>query len=341
MSEDRHSENTSLSELSSQDKPAAHADQVARELARKSVRPGAFSQFGSHWITGGAVVAVAVISVLLVQTVSQQPDLHAPGRDAMAPSSEVPSGVKTDAARLDALSSDPPLTEEQLRQARSALKTRFLDREELQALEENVQAQESRTSMKQSPVLAGEDFASAAAIPEKEVVVSAQETRTSVKKVPALAVGDSATTAAMPDEKAIVSEQEPRPPLKQAPALAGEAAVGATTAAPLQTKDEHAGTAAKAQVLAADVTASATVSATGVKYYLQAGSFRRMTRANKLKTELAELGFSSDIKAARIEGKGIYYRVLAGPFTDRAARAISKRKLAELGIETRMKIVRK
>ena len=302
MAEDRYREITDLYQLSSQEKPAAHADQAVMDQVRKSVRRRPFSPFGNRWVAGGAVAVVAVMSVLLIQMVSQQRDHSAPARDAKAPLSDVLSGVNKVAARVDVLPPDRPLTAEQMRQARDALKTRFLDREELQAMEESVREQESRSRLKPA---------------------SAQ------------AVEGSASTGKMPDKKVTVSGQVAQPPVKQAPALTGEDAVGVTALAPPLAKSEHAGTAAKAPVLAAEAAASAAAIAPTGKYYLQAGSFRRTARANRFKAELAELGFISDIKAASIKGKGIYYRVRVGPFADRVALAKSRQKLDKLGIETR------
>ena len=187
--------------------------------------------------------------------------------------------------------------------------------------------------MQQAPAV--EDSASTGGIPDKKVTLSEQVAQSPMKLSPTLAGENSASTEKMPGEEVVVSEQVAQPAVKQAPALTGEEAIGVTAISPPLAKSENADTAAKAPVPAAEASASATAIAPAVKYYLQAGSFRTTVRANKLKTELAELGFISDIKAARIEGKGIYHRVRVGPFADRETLAKSRRKLGKLGIETR------
>ena len=65
-----------LSELyqqSSHETPPAHLDRAILELARKSVRRRSFSPFGNPWVSGLAMAGVAVISVILVLTLPQQP----------------------------------------------------------------------------------------------------------------------------------------------------------------------------------------------------------------------------------------------------------------------------
>ncbi len=64
--------------------------------------------------------------------------------------------------------------------------------------------------------------------------------------------------------------------------------------------------------------APATAAAEGVQYLLQAGSFRKMEEADKLRASLALAGYESRIRTTRHDGDE-WHRVVLGPFRDRAA----------------------
>lgn len=54
----------------------------------------------------------------------------------------------------------------------------------------------------------------------------------------------------------------------------------------------------------------------GVTYVLQAGSFRQLAQADRLKAELALIGMPAKIQTVSIEGGAKWHRVRVGPFTN-------------------------
>ena len=82
MSEEHDSKISDLYQMSSQETPPAHIDQAVLSMARKSVPRKAYSPFGNHWVAGGAMMGVVVLSVLLIIAVPPQPDTYAPEDDA-------------------------------------------------------------------------------------------------------------------------------------------------------------------------------------------------------------------------------------------------------------------
>jgi cell division protein FtsN len=88
MSEEHDSKISDLYQTSSQETPPAHIDQAVLSMARKSVPRRAFSPFGNHWVAGGAMVGVVVLSVLLIIALPPQPDTYAPEDDAVGYLSE-------------------------------------------------------------------------------------------------------------------------------------------------------------------------------------------------------------------------------------------------------------
>ena len=83
MSEEHDSKISDLYQTSSQETPPAHIDQAVLSMARKSVPRRAYSPFGNHWVAGGAMVGVVVLSVLLIIAMPPQPDIYAPEEDAI------------------------------------------------------------------------------------------------------------------------------------------------------------------------------------------------------------------------------------------------------------------
>ena len=98
MSEVSDSRISDLYQQSSQETPPAHVDRAVLDRARKSVRPVAFSPFGNHWVAGGALASVVVLSVLLILVVPRQQDSYAPGQDEMAPAGDALPAMHEDAS---------------------------------------------------------------------------------------------------------------------------------------------------------------------------------------------------------------------------------------------------
>ena len=82
MSEQHDSKISELYQTSSQETPPAHIDHAVLSMARKSAPRRAYSPFGNHWVAGGAMLGVVVLSVLLIIAMPPQPDIYAPEEDA-------------------------------------------------------------------------------------------------------------------------------------------------------------------------------------------------------------------------------------------------------------------
>jgi cell division protein FtsN len=67
-------------------------------------------------------------------------------------------------------------------------------------------------------------------------------------------------------------------------------------------------------------------------WYLQVGSFREQSRADKLQAKLTGLGYKCEVHEVRVTGTDVYHRVRVGPFTDNDALEKSKQKLGAAGI---------
>ena len=102
MSEQSDSRILDLYQQLSQETPPAHVDRAVLDRARNSVRPRAFSPFGNHWVAGGALASMVMLSVLLILVLTPQQDGYAPGRDAMAPASDALPAMQREAKSTQA-----------------------------------------------------------------------------------------------------------------------------------------------------------------------------------------------------------------------------------------------
>ena len=66
-------------------------------------------------------------------------------------------------------------------------------------------------------------------------------------------------------------------------------------------------------------------------YLLQVGSFRRNEDADRLKAQLALLGFEAKVERARINAQDTRYRVRSGPYRDTQAVNKARERLVENG----------
>ncbi|MGB5468273.1 MAG: SPOR domain-containing protein, partial [Sedimenticolaceae bacterium] len=79
-------------------------------------------------------------------------------------------------------------------------------------------------------------------------------------------------------------------------------------------------------------TAAPTPAATrAATYLLQVGSFRRNEDADRLKAQLALLGFEAKVERARINAQDTRYRVRSGPYRDTQAVNKARQRLVENG----------
>lgn len=154
--EDHDSRISDLYRQSSQETPAAHIDRAVLEMAHKSVRRRVWSPFGNHWVAGGAMAGVIVLSVLLVLDVPQQPEHYTPEQDGVAPSSEALSEMRKETAQRRVLPSELPAEPEAKRDAPLAAKPRFDFYGALPDSAVVTPEAESRARLQQAPVAAAE-----------------------------------------------------------------------------------------------------------------------------------------------------------------------------------------
>ena len=70
-----------------------------------------------------------------------------------------------------------------------------------------------------------------------------------------------------------------------------------------------------------------------VTYVLQAGSFRNLAQADRLKAELALIGMPAKIQTVSIEGGNKWHRVRVGPFTNLQALNEARTELQSNGLK--------
>lgn len=95
----------------------------------------------------------------------------------------------------------------------------------------------------------------------------------------------------------------------------------------------------------AELTAKSTVASrkrenNNVTYVLQAGSFRNLTQADRLKAELALMGMPAKIQTVSIEGGKKWHRVRVGPFTNLQALNEARTELQSNGLKVMVLKVR-
>jgi cell division protein FtsN len=77
-----------------------------------------------------------------------------------------------------------------------------------------------------------------------------------------------------------------------------------------------------------------------VTYVLQAGSFRKLAQADRLKAELALIGMPAQIQTVSIEGGAKWHRVRVGPFTNLQALNEARAELQRNGLKVMVLKVR-
>ena len=77
-----------------------------------------------------------------------------------------------------------------------------------------------------------------------------------------------------------------------------------------------------------------------VTYVLQAGSFRNLAQADRLKAELALIGVPAKIQTVSIEGGNKWHRVRVGPFTNLQALNEARTELQSNGLKVMVLKVR-
>jgi cell division protein FtsN len=194
-SEDHDSRISELYRQSSQETPPAHIDRAVQEMARKSVRRRLLLPFGNHWVAGGALAGVVVLSVLLITDVPLQPDHYAPEQDAVAPARETLSKMREETAQRRALTAEQPAAPAMQRDAPVAARPRFDFYGALPDSEVAVPKAESRARLQQAPpAVADEATGTTATAPP----AAAEETAGKAATVPAAPAAEPAGTKTAP-----------------------------------------------------------------------------------------------------------------------------------------------
>jgi len=71
-----------------------------------------------------------------------------------------------------------------------------------------------------------------------------------------------------------------------------------------------------------------------VIYILQAGSFRKLADADRLRAQLILMGYDTNVDAVSSKGGDLWHRVQIGPFQSRSALAKARSRLINKGIDT-------
>lgn len=136
-----------LYQQSSQETPPARIDRAVMDMARKPVGRRAFSPFGNHWVAGGTMAAVVMLSVLLILTVPQQErHLIVPEQDVASSSRDAPSKKRQEAADRRELLLEIPAKSEEKRQVPAAPRAKSDFYEALSGTEVNVPEDEGLMS---------------------------------------------------------------------------------------------------------------------------------------------------------------------------------------------------
>ena len=94
------------------------------------------------------------------------------------------------------------------------------------------------------------------------------------------------------------------------------------------------------ELTGARTTASKQAQDDDVTYVLQAGSFRELAQADRLKAELTLIGMPAQIQTVSIEGGTKWHRVRVGPFTDLQALNRARAELQSNGLKVMVLKVR-
>lgn len=96
----------------------------------------------------------------------------------------------------------------------------------------------------------------------------------------------------------------------------------------------------EAELASAGATTRKEADSEDVTYVLQAGSFRQLAQADRLKAELALIGMPAQIQTVSIEGGSKWHRVRVGPFTNLQALNEARDELQRNGLKVMVLKVR-
>jgi cell division protein FtsN len=275
MSEEHDSKISDLYQTSSQETPPAHIDQAVLSMARKSVPRRAFSPFGNQWVAGGAMVGVAVLSLLLIIAVPPQPDTYAP---------------EDDAARY--LSEQLPERQREDEQGK-ALKSEVFDRmdaesEEPAAAYLSEQLPKEQREYEQRPTLKSEKIDRMAAESEEP---AAPKPRFDFYKI-------------LPETEVVIPEEEVQMQLQQAPAAKESARIAsALTAEAIYLQVDSFRDKTHAEVVKTELVAlgfkceiqKVGTNNTNVYYRVRVGPFTDYVALDKSRKKLRELGYETQV----------------------------------------------
>lgn len=136
----------------------------------------------------------------------------------------------------------------------------------------------------------------------------------------------------------VLATPTPTPPASVAPVAppaTATAPVGAAQTSPVTPAAVSAdplGDLAQAQLKAADAKPAATVSSTGISYFVQVGAFRSQADAEAQRAKLAMLNQQARVTEREQNGRPVF-RVRVGPFAQRAEAEQAQSALKDAGLE--------
>lgn len=311
---------------SSREEPRSQLDLAVLELARRSVRRRAWSPFGGNWPVTGAVTAVALVSVVLVVLMREQPAstaLPAPGTAGSVPPVSDAAGERSLEAGRIRLALPPAGLQSKAVATDPVAGTK---REGGQAAGAGAAASTAQNAAE----AVAEDRASGPPQPRFDFYKSLPEMQVEVPAAEVAAATQAARVAAPPP--AAASAGAVVPALRDAPgapSLPAEPAPGQPVVAPA------APSAAAARPVDGPSAAAAAASASApAGYYLQVGAFRAADYAQRFKTRLERLKLPASIEAIRLANGETWHRVRVGPYPDPAAVLAAQARLKAEGIDS-------
>ena len=76
-----------------------------------------------------------------------------------------------------------------------------------------------------------------------------------------------------------------------------------------------------------------TTAETGTRFFLQAGSFRKQSEADRVRAQILLLGLDVRLEDARLDSGDVWYRVQVGPYTDRTKLSQAQQVLTGNGFD--------
>jgi len=302
--DDRDDSLAQLYRRSSREEPPAQVDLAVMELARRSVKRRAWSPFGSPWLAGGAVAAVALVGVVLVVFMQEQTSLTALPE---ATRSAAPVGLPDASLQREA---DDEAIRLPLPPARQ--------RQDVDTAAARRPAVPQGESLRQEPAQHSDGQAprSGAVAPEQAPEPGPPKPRFDFYQT-------------LPEQQAVVPSRSAVPSVVPAPVRAP-----APVAAPVARQPPKPEAVVPGPQPEAPVRPAGPDTAPAAGYYLQVGAFRAADSAERFKARLAGLGLPAGVEAIVLDNRETWHRVRVGPYRDPEAADAVRGRLKAQGIDS-------